>query len=1012
MRFSTLLLFATLMVNGQSYSGLFNGSSTLSFTPSSAAAQQFGSYRIDFRIASFSVLNRVQGIVGNNSDTQCVLVQDTLDIRCRNWHGGDPSIQINLAGRTDVRVRYQRDNSTKLESLEVWNGDGSGYVAVTRPIAPMQFNAVTQNFVGSVWGSGSEFIGRIDFVRWYSSTLPLNSTIPPDVISPPANILDLEFDNNLLDTSSGTLAITLAGSSIPFSLNPAIAPVARVVGSSVKTGSIAILDGSGSTSLSSIKPLVSSWTCVSSPSPCVITQSDSLVASLSASSPGTYQVELTVRDDNGRVGVTTVEIGSVPSDNFGRVILPSPEIELSIGPLTQNGSSPWEWFDKTEIAAADSILSAIPASPGDTPLSGSISVEQGSSTITGSGTSFRTQFACNGSDRLMIHYPVPGEAPGRRVYTVVSCASDSQMTIYPAYDASSNANGVQFARASEQELSQWVNGSNNWNYYDAVMALYRAYYRTGFDRYRKAARSLADKWYVYPLDRGRAWKTGSAYYMLAPRTQAMTGIMLRANDGKPEYWDAITTMGEWGNTWLSGWYPWNHLKEVGELREQGYVSLATAQIAILHPSASVRTRFSNYALAQFNNYWRPTQNLNGGWYFSLGANQNYYGLGTLAWQGAFAGTYLVALHRLTGNSEVLSSLKKYADFMALYGIDPSNDGGFYDSFYQFCPDYGAESQGSISVTKGSTLITGNQTNFRVRFAFNGGDSIAIQDTTGFRRLYKVASCASDGSLQISAPYAGASETGLRHLKYANATNSPPDPALDSTSVKEEGDSLRFSRSGPFGTYSWVKKKTELDKAETIIWERAQAKCPATGCGVCPWGTCGTFGAGSATDARAILSASHAYWGYLYSLGQGTRYKEIGDRIFAKNLGPNGPGGDLQHGHYDEAISNPNVYLSKSFAFAGGAAGAQPYLAWRLGSNSTMAKTSVPIGRRNPQGTVTARLALKSPDGSESEIICVEGTCVAEVDKAAGTSPCEIQYQNLDGAVGSRTGVRILNLEGG
>lgn len=54
-----------------------------------------------------------------------------------------------------------------------------------------------------------------------------------------------------------------------------------------------------------------------------------------------------------------------------------------------------------------------------------------------------------------------------------------------------------------------------------------------------------------------------------------------------------------------------------------------------------------------------------------------------------------------------------------------------------------------------------------------------------------------------------------------------DAVLDLMSVKEEGDALRFSRPGPFGVYSWVKKKTQLDKDETIVWERAQAKS-ATG----------------------------------------------------------------------------------------------------------------------------------------------------------------------------------------
>ncbi|MBI2687916.1 MAG: hypothetical protein HYX27_16530 [Acidobacteria bacterium] len=53
-----------------------------------------------------------------------------------------------------------------------------------------------------------------------------------------------------------------------------------------------------------------------------------------------------------------------------------------------------------------------------------------------------------------------------------------------------------------------------------------------------------------------------------------------------------------------------------------------------------------------------------------------------------------------------------------------------------------------------------------------------------------------------------------------------DAALALITVKEEGDSLRFSRPGPFGAYSWVKKKTQLDRDETIVWTHARAKAGA------------------------------------------------------------------------------------------------------------------------------------------------------------------------------------------
>lgn len=68
-----------------------------------------------------------------------------------------------------------------------------------------------------------------------------------------------------------------------------------------------------------------------------------------------------------------------------------------------------------------------------------------------------------------------------------------------------------------------------------------------------------------------------------------------------------------------------------------------------------------------------------------------------------------------------------------------------------------------------------------------------------------------------------SPAGVMKTEEPKGADARPDAVLDLMSVKEEGEMLRFSRPGPFGKYSWVKKKTQLDKDETIVWERAQAK---------------------------------------------------------------------------------------------------------------------------------------------------------------------------------------------
>ena len=74
-----------------------------------------------------------------------------------------------------------------------------------------------------------------------------------------------------------------------------------------------------------------------------------------------------------------------------------------------------------------------------------------------------------------------------------------------------------------------------------------------------------------------------------------------------------------------------------------------------------------------------------------------------------------------------------------------------------------------------------------------------------------------GLMKTEAPMGAVGPTGLK------MADDRPDAVLDLMSVKEEGESLRFSRPGPFGAYSWLKKKTQLDKDETIVWERAQTK---------------------------------------------------------------------------------------------------------------------------------------------------------------------------------------------
>jgi hypothetical protein len=67
--------------------------------------------------------------------------------------------------------------------------------------------------------------------------------------------------------------------------------------------------------------------------------------------------------------------------------------------------------------------------------------------------------------------------------------------------------------------------------------------------------------------------------------------------------------------------------------------------------------------------------------------------------------------------------------------------------------------------------------------------------------------------------------GLARLedKAVEATATPAAASNDGIVATEDGDTIRFERPGPFGTYKWQKKKSELADDEKAAWERSKDK---------------------------------------------------------------------------------------------------------------------------------------------------------------------------------------------
>jgi len=76
-------------------------------------------------------------------------------------------------------------------------------------------------------------------------------------------------------------------------------------------------------------------------------------------------------------------------------------------------------------------------------------------------------------------------------------------------------------------------------------------------------------------------------------------------------------------------------------------------------------------------------------------------------------------------------------------------------------------------------------------------------------------------------------SGEPALSAAGASSSSAEPSEAPASPPpglrafDQGDSVRFERDGPFGKYTWVRKKDELTSQEQSAWEEARKSTPKT-----------------------------------------------------------------------------------------------------------------------------------------------------------------------------------------
>jgi hypothetical protein len=240
--------------------------------------------------------------------------------------------------------------------------------------------------------------------------------------------------------------------------------------------------------------------------------------------------------------------------------------------------------------------------------------------------------------------------------------SGSASNPWPWFDANELVKGLEHGNAFPVQQPADATGYYEAHYYDLTLALYIEHARTGDARFQTLARKVADSWY------GSQFIRDFSNDAVAPRAAALSGLMMRALDGRPEMWPGITKLArEQYNIWLGSRlnYPQLHYG----VRDGGFALLHVAQLAKVHPDAAVRAEMQGYALAAARDYYARLQKPDGGWYWDIED-----GKGHVTAQPMMVGMLLeglVAVHQLTGDPTVAQSILRATDWLWDKGYDQS-----------------------------------------------------------------------------------------------------------------------------------------------------------------------------------------------------------------------------------------------------------------------------------------------------------------------------------------------------
>lgn len=868
---------------------------------------------------------------------------------------GGGSFSINLGDRTEFVMRIRRDYAVRQISVEIWNPDGSGYQLIGARTA----TSAEPFSINNISFGGALTSGDIGFLRVYQGVPPLNSA-PPSGRSN-GDLLNYEFEGNGID-SSGNEADLNIPASLSFAPSVLYNPVARHGNTrTLRAGHTQTLSGDQSFSPNDGTDLQYEWRQLAGPSQLAFSDRSAPNPAIRGLITGTYQIELRVVDGAGRENSTIATYGAVATDSKGVVILPENASEVLFSNQLILGQAPWTYFDERNVALADLFggmqENEFRATWTD-PQPGTISWAPNSTTIIGTGTTFRATF-CNGGDtntggnKIMLPYTRPNGATGRRLVHVNGCPSDTELTV-PANTTFGALNDVAYNKVDLITQARWTNGGTNVNYYDNVLGFYLLYYRTGQQKYLDYARNLADKWWTSPfIDEGYNCDINLGN-CLAPRVISLAGMMARALDGKPEMWPGIRIYINNQIALLN--LPFNvNAEMLGDLRENGYTLAFLALCAALDPDptqAAICTSATETELARFQRLSRVAPNGSRYW-----TNPTYF---DASWNSQFNTTVTV-----TNGSPVVTGVG--TNFQA---TSCAPQGSFLHAFR--------------STNASSDAINGDTVKYLIR-SIDSPTQLTLdrpyQGPSASNRGWQCGFLVGPGTQPFMM---GIVATALAFAEKALLLRQRPSAAADARMMLE-------------GATEWIRTEGYRPLARGLWYGRYYTNCEPIGENA----DAGCLG-GNFINAREY--AAEALNAFAQSrLGNPNPNWEIaGDTIFGALFGKNG--GPFADNLYSNGIDDNGWYVTtrnpKYFGFFFGFGQASKWPAARLGGVKPLdpaAVAKLDFNLAAIPGAVRVRIEALRPNGKSVVVECTTSPCSVPVDPRQGDHRIDPVYILQDGS---------------